>query len=104
MLVFPDPPRIFASTPSVVRGEYANPNLGAKFLYLVGQACEERRDHRAAQVRPGRPGKAGTARPRSAFRCNSACHTRACWPPSAVHRSEEHTSELQSLRHLVCRL
>src|SRR5471030_3469694 len=25
--------------------------------------------------------------------------TRMCWP-----RSEEHTSELQSLRHLVCRL
>src|SRR5437899_5411959 len=23
---------------------------------------------------------------------------------AAVHRSEEHTSELQSLRHLVCRL
>src|ERR1035438_3299746 len=26
-----------------------------------------------------------------------------CWPGCA-HRSEEHTSELQSLRHLVCRL
>src|SRR5262245_63879494 len=25
-------------------------------------------------------------------------------PCEAVHRSEEHTSELQSLRHLVCRL
>src|SRR5262245_64692009 len=27
-------------------------------------------------------------------------------PPAAIaaHRSEEHTSELQSLRHLVCRL
>src|ERR1035441_10103005 len=25
-------------------------------------------------------------------------------PPSRKHRSEEHTSELQSLRHLVCRL
>src|SRR5262245_64661202 len=24
--------------------------------------------------------------------------------PTAAHRSEEHTSELQSLRHLVCRL
>src|ERR1039458_9779925 len=36
---------------------------------------------------------------------------RAGWPgnwpapaPPAAHRSEEHTSELQSLRHLVCRL
>src|SRR5205814_9186928 len=25
-------------------------------------------------------------------------------PPSRLQRSEEHTSELQSLRHLVCRL
>src|ERR1035438_10588281 len=25
-------------------------------------------------------------------------------PPMIVYRSEEHTSELQSLRHLVCRL
>src|SRR5205814_5058714 len=24
--------------------------------------------------------------------------------PKGIHRSEEHTSELQSLRHLVCRL
>src|SRR5947199_6915428 len=35
----------------------------------------------------------------------------ACWAPSSmgppksfIRRSEEHTSELQSLRHLVCRL
>src|SRR5436853_3526152 len=27
-----------------------------------------------------------------------------CWLFADVHRSEEHTSELQSLRHLVCRL
>src|ERR1035441_10956942 len=25
-------------------------------------------------------------------------------PPGETHRSEEHTSELQSLRHLVCRI
>src|SRR5258705_4890820 len=25
-------------------------------------------------------------------------------PPHSIYRSEEHTSELQSLRHLVCRL
>src|SRR5436853_5715573 len=30
-------------------------------------------------------------------------HTQYAWRPSA-QRSEEHTSELQSLRHLVCRL
>src|SRR5258708_20146853 len=36
----------------------------------------------------------------------SACSTRA-WPsstPGAIARSEEHTSELQSPDHLVCRL
>src|SRR5437899_9626809 len=36
-------------------------------------------------------------------------HIRAGWSPLAglgdyIERSEEHTSELQSLRHLVCRL
>src|ERR1039458_4960768 len=36
-------------------------------------------------------------RPRSAARSNQFCAT-------GVLRSEEHTSELQSLRHLVCRL
>src|SRR5205814_5689519 len=30
--------------------------------------------------------------------------TRATWEPERGSRSEEHTSELQSLRHLVCRL
>src|SRR5436853_5304861 len=30
--------------------------------------------------------------------------TSACLFGGAVYRSEEHTSELQSLRHLVCRL
>src|ERR1039458_480669 len=39
----------------------------------------------------------------------SSCTTRsrtalACLPAAAMMRSEEHTSELQSLRHLVCRL
>src|SRR5205814_9337444 len=35
------------------------------------------------------------------IRVISAC----CFPhPYRYHRSEEHTSELQSLRHLVCRL
>src|ERR1035441_10707577 len=31
-------------------------------------------------------------------------HTVAWDPPANISRSEEHTSELQSLRHLVCRL
>src|SRR5262245_62653396 len=37
----------------------------------------------------------------SAHRCG--CRSESRQPPSAP-RSEEHTSELQSLRHLVCRL
>src|ERR1035438_7316046 len=32
------------------------------------------------------------------FLCAAAC------PSNCIYRSEEHTSELQSLRHLVCRL
>src|SRR5262245_64329201 len=36
---------------------------------------------------------------RSASSCS--CSVSAC---SSISRSEEHTSELQSLRHLVCRL
>src|SRR5262245_65301929 len=43
--------------------------------------------------RPGCPGLPST-RPA----------TRGCRTPSRSTRSEEHTSELQSLRHLVCRL
>src|SRR5205814_7563068 len=43
------------------------------------------------------PGRTASAN-RSASRCPS------CWPGRAAARSEEHTSELQSLRHLVCRL
>src|SRR2546422_1841267 len=35
----------------------------------------------------------------TATRCNSACPSCSCWT-----RSEEHTSELQSRLHLVCRL
>src|ERR1039458_10758047 len=34
--------------------------------------------------------------------CSSTCSKR--WRPGCLRRSEEHTSELQSLRHLVCRL
>src|ERR1035438_10672579 len=41
--------------------------------------------------------------------CHWPCHPCSaarpvCSPPAVVPRSEEHTSELQSLRHLVCRL
>src|SRR5205814_8670115 len=40
-----------------------------------------------------------------ALRTRSVTSRTAPWPPArSVTRSEEHTSELQSLRHLVCRL
>src|SRR5258705_6110430 len=45
------------------------------------------------------PRNAYDARPRSRCSCCSARTTATSRP-----RSEEHTSELQSLRHLVCRL
>src|SRR5947199_4871560 len=51
------------------------------------------------------PGFLAATESRSSSR---ACWERRCWksqpPCSATSRSEEHTSELQSLRHLVCRL
>src|ERR1035438_9165855 len=37
-------------------------------------------------------------------RCWSRSRSRWCKPKPLRNRSEEHTSELQSLRHLVCRL
>src|SRR5262245_64041331 len=57
-----------------------------------------------------------TAGPKSPCACQRRCHQRRARPPPATtfaassppslnpSRSEEHTSELQSLRHLVCRL
>src|SRR5262245_64792999 len=36
--------------------------------------------------------------------CQPRLHAAARADAGVVHRSEEHTSELQSLRHLVCRL
>src|SRR5262245_65384387 len=43
----------------------------------------------------------GAAPPRGVRRACTPCARRGSSPP---RRSEEHTSELQSLRHLVCRL
>src|SRR6267143_2331936 len=37
-------------------------------------------------------------------RCRGGCRTRPRGPRAAPSRSEEHTSELQSQFHLVCRL
>src|ERR1039458_9647084 len=53
--------------------------------------------HDALPISPW-SGSAGTPRPR---RCPSRPSGSQTFGPS---RSEEHTSELQSLRHLVCRL
>src|SRR2546422_5264998 len=43
--------------------------------------------------------KSGDLAPRA-----STCHPSSKPPPAAAPRSEEHTSELQSRLHLVCRL
>src|SRR5262245_62843557 len=39
-----------------------------------------------------------------ALRCSASSSGNVCGTVALVTRSEEHTSELQSLRHLVCRL
>src|SRR5256884_582695 len=46
-----------------------------------------------------------TSKPRDAIRCSRRAGSRRWrWPNSWRSRSEEHTSELQSRLHLVCRL
>src|SRR5437899_4384645 len=54
----------------------------------------------SARPRPG--GSAGSAGLRPGF--PAPAPTTCAEPGSETCRSEEHTSELQSLRHLVCRL
>src|SRR5258705_1532422 len=44
------------------------------------------------------------SRPRRLLRASPAAGARGVPRLRDIHRSEEHTSELQSLRHLVCRL
>src|SRR5436853_3734835 len=48
------------------------------------------------------PEHRGQARPAATRAFSKRKTVRRRWPPAS--RSEEHTSELQSLRHLVCRL
>src|SRR5262245_48723021 len=60
-----------------------------------------------ALARPSRK-RTPTFLPQSniAGRCREEDHPGPCpptWRPALLSRSEEHTSELQSLRHLVCR-
>src|ERR1035441_5211348 len=61
---------------------------------LSGGKTADALDNLAASLEDGRPSGA----------MNSAVHTSAAQQGrvGGVHRSEEHTSELQSLRHLVC--
>src|SRR5439155_17701588 len=42
--------------------------------------------------------------PENSFTVPTAATTASCFTPSTTRRSEEHTSELQSRGHLVCRL
>src|SRR5438045_7603893 len=51
------------------------------------------------QAEAARPGH--VARPSKPETCRGSVRPRSC---NMAWRSEEHTSELQSLRHLVCRL
>src|SRR2546425_9388294 len=46
----------------------------------------------------------GRWRPATRWRCSRGAPTGSCSRPMAISRSEEHTSELQSLAYLVCRL
>src|SRR5262245_63031669 len=74
-------------------------------LFRSGGGCGAQPHHRAGAAHLA----GGGARPRGAadrlFRQRDRARRRR---PRALHRrrrrSEEHTSELQSLRHLVCRL
>src|SRR2546422_2106478 len=50
------------------------------------------------------PKRSGATRPHTAALSMPAPRRSACSPPAAPPRSEEHTSELQSRLHLVCRL
>src|SRR5205814_10422061 len=55
--------------------------------------------------RKGRLGYSARSEGRGEPFCSSRCRARHLSAAERIHwRSEEHTSELQSLRHLVCRL
>src|SRR5438093_1779424 len=49
-------------------------------------------------------GQPGTERPRTSLKGLDSLKSRSSFSESAALRSEEHTSELQSLTKLVCRL
>src|SRR5205814_7506747 len=72
--------------------------------YVARSRARRSNTHRASADRCGQAGAASTSRrPLRNRERNAAAKSfdRNC---AGARRSEEHTSELQSLRHLVCRL
>src|SRR5205814_8557900 len=67
------------------------------------QPPPDRADERPALLAAGNPGRLLRRRDRHGRQHPPRRPPRRT-DPDAVERSEEHTSELQSLRHLVCRL
>src|SRR5439155_6054718 len=80
----------------------------AKTPYSDGDVwhCRGRRKSGIVTDRPGRPRRRGLQEKREEPRRSSAvaAGTKNADGGPAWHRSEEHTSELQSRGHLVCRL
>src|SRR6266404_8558595 len=64
----------------------------------------KRREHVGIQVFPARHRRCGARQSRQRFRRWGCDDAQRCGTCAAVWRSEEHTSELQSLAYLVCRL
>src|SRR5689334_23514546 len=58
----------------------------------------------AVAKKSGRPGMISSGCRTYGMMCSFGWRVHAARPPSASDRSEEHTSELQSQFHLVCRL
>src|SRR5437899_11864601 len=71
----------------------ATPNIYTLSLHDALPIFDDRREKRIARFRVG-----------DAQRALAAAQGIVALAGIAFHRSEEHTSELQSLRHLVCRL
>src|SRR5258708_31470604 len=69
----------------------------ARFLPISADQESARSQPAAAESPRPRPADRNPLRRRAAGRC-------APWPKRITIRSEEHTSELQSPDHLVCRL
>src|SRR5205814_10654629 len=99
------PPVAFVSSRSAApRGLHSFPTRRSSDLVCGAAFAAAYTFWSPAAAAPGKPVKAATwadVKPILAEHCVS-CHTVGGVAPTV--RSEEHTSELQSLRHLVCRL